>query len=97
MRNQKPDSGALFAAKSKKHEKSPDYSGNICINVQDLTKVERGPDGTLVFRINGWKRKMESGDVYLSLSIDRWVPKSESKPESKPTRRDDFPDEDIPF
>lgn len=82
------DSGALFAAKSKKHEKSPDYSGNVCININDLTKVEKNPDGTYTFKLNGWKRKMDSGDVYLSISIDRWIPKSERK---------DAPEENIPF
>jgi len=68
----KKDSGRLMASSSKKHEKSPDYWGEIAIDVTDLTKVER-QGNLLVFRLNGWKRKNQAGATYLSLSVDRYV------------------------
>jgi hypothetical protein len=79
------DSGRLMASQSKKHEKSPDYWGEIAINVKDLTKVEQ-KDGLMIFRLNGWKKKSKTGAVYLSIAVDRWLPKGEAQK-----------DEDIPF
>lgn len=86
------DSGRLMAASSKRHEKAPDYWGEIAINVNDLTKVERQGD-LFVFRLNGWKRKSQGGMTYLSLSVDRYV---EDKPTSTPKKKDDMED-DIPW
>ena len=83
----KKDSGRLMASMSKKHEKSPDYWGEIAIDVKDFTKVEKTPDGLFVFKLNGWKKRSKTGAAYLSLSVDRWVPKGSS---------DDIK-EDIPF
>jgi hypothetical protein len=79
------DSGRLMASQSKKHEKAPDYWGEIAINVKDLTKVEQ-KDGLMIFRLNGWKKKSKTGAVYLSIAVDRWLPKGEVQK-----------DEDIPF
>lgn len=88
------DSGRLMAATSKRHEKAPDYWGEIAIDVKDLTKVERQGD-LLVFKLNGWKRKSQGGMTYLSLSVDRYV---ENKPSAKPQKKvdDDF-ESDIPW
>lgn len=88
------DSGRLMAATSKRHEKAPDYWGEIAIDVKDLTKVERQGD-LLVFKLNGWKRKSQGGMTYLSLAVDRYV---ENKPNtsSKPKKKDDIED-DIPW
>jgi hypothetical protein len=81
----RPDSGRLMATQSKRSEKSPDYWGEIAINVNDLTKVEKTPEGLLVFKLNGWKKKTKAGTVFLSLSIDRYI---KEQPQE---------DEDIPF
>lgn len=89
------DSGRLMASKSKRHEKSPDYWGEIAIDVKDLTKVERQGD-LFVFKINGWKRKTQSGDTYLSLAIDRYVENRIEKPKPKKKADDDF-ESDIPW
>jgi hypothetical protein len=80
------DSGRLMASQSKKHEKAPDYWGEIAINVKDLTKVEQ-KDGLMIFRLNGWKKKSKTGAVYLSIAVDRWLPKGEAREK----------DEEIPF
>ena len=74
----KKDSGVLFSAKVKKHEKSPDFNGNISIDVNDLTAVEKG-DGFLTFKLSGWKKKDSNGNTYLSISVSRFVPKPRSK------------------
>ena len=86
------DSGRLMASQTKKHEKSPDYWGEIAINVKDLTKVEKQGD-LLIFRLNGWKRKAESGATYLSLSVDRYV---SDKPMKSVKKTQDIED-DIPW
>lgn len=80
------DSGRLLASTSKKHEKSPDYWGEIAIDIKDLTKVTTTKEGYLVFRLNGWKKKNRAGQTFLSISIDRWI---------KDAPKTD--DEDIPF
>jgi hypothetical protein len=82
MYEQRKDSGRLMASQTKKHEKSPDYWGEIAIDVKDLTKVEQ-VNGLLVFKINGWKRKTQAGATYLSLSIDRYVSDRAPKPVAK--------------
>jgi hypothetical protein len=91
MYEQRKDSGRLMASQTKKHEKSPDYWGEIAIDVKDLTKVEQ-VNGLLVFKINGWKRKTQAGATYLSLAIDRYV--SDRKPQ-KPAKKsfDDLEDD----
>jgi len=88
------DSGRLMAATSKRHEKAPDYFGEIAIDIKDLTKVEKQGD-LFVFRLNGWKRKSQSGMTYLSLSIDRYVENKPAKPQAK--KVDDGFDSDVPW
>jgi len=83
------DSGRLMAAQSKRSEKAPDYWGEIAIDVKDMTKVQV-QGGLYVFKINGWKRKTKTGTTYLSLAVDRYIPKGE-----EPQRHAD--DEDVPF
>lgn len=91
-----PDSGRLFATQTKNHEKSPDYFGEIAINVKDLTKVERNGD-LLIFKLNGWKKRAASGATYLSLAVDRWMPDSKpARPTARPTKKQDIED-DIPW
>lgn len=87
----KKDSGRLMASQSKKHEKSPDYWGDIAIDIKDMTKVSV-QNGLYIFKINGWKRKNKMGATYLSLSVDRYIPKTDNRPAPK---RDD--EEDVPF
>lgn len=81
------DSGRLMASTSKKHEKSPDYWGEIAIDVTDFTKVEQ-QGNLLVFKLNGWKRKNQAGATFLSLSVDRYVD-ARAKPVKKKSAFDD--------
>jgi len=89
---QKPDSGSLKATLSKAKDVSPDYWGDIHINMNDMTAV-KVENGLTVFKLSGWKRIDRNGKTYLSLSVNRWVPQEQQvTPEEH-----DFPDEDLPF
>jgi hypothetical protein len=88
----RPDSGILLASQSKKTEKSPDYYGEITVNLADMTKITK--DGNLyTIKLSGWKRRSKAGNTFLSLAVDRWIPKNSPAPQSS---KNDF-DEDVPF
>lgn len=89
----RPDSGTLNASASKRSEKSPDYFGEIAINIKDMTNV-RIEDGLHIIKLNGWKKQAKSGKTYLSLGVNRYVPEGQAT-QSAP--KNDIPDEDIPF
>jgi hypothetical protein len=93
---QRPDSGMLNASASKLSEKSPDYFGEIAINMKDMTNV-RIEDGLHILKLSGWKRVAKSGKTYLSLGINRYVPEGHAPVPTQHTPVDDFPDSDIPF
>jgi hypothetical protein len=90
----RPDSGTLNASASKRSEKSPDYFGEIAINMKDMTNV-RIEDGLHIVKLNGWKKTAKSGKTYLSLGVNRFVPESQAQAQQPPVN--DIPDEDIPF
>jgi len=89
---QKPDSGNLHATTSKLSEVSPDYFGEIAINLKDMTAV-RVEDGLTIFKLSGWKIKSPSGKTYLNIKLNRWVP--EDAPKTAPVK--DLPDDDLDF
>lgn len=91
----RPDSGRLLATQSKKHEKAPDYWGEIAINLKDLTKIEV-VNGLHIVKLSGWKRKTKTGTTYLSLGVDRYVPKT-SAPAPKGNSGFDDMNDDVPF
>jgi len=93
MNEYKPykDSGKLNASKSKKSDKSPDYWGDIAINLKDLSNV-KVVDGLHVFKLSGWKKVSKSGNTFLSIAIDR-KEYDDKQANSAPAT----PDEDIPF
>jgi hypothetical protein len=88
-----PDSGSLFATKSKKFPNSPDYFGNIAINLKDLTNIQT-VGGLTVVKISGWKKQSSSGKTYLSLNVDRYTPSQTS--DNKPQNRE-VDDSEVPF
>ena len=91
-----PDSGSLRSTTSKKGPKSPDYWGNIAINLKDMTnlKIE---DGLTVIKLSGWKKVGTDGKTYLSISVDRFVPEQQGGTRQATRQEDDFGDDDIPF
>lgn len=68
----RPNSGSLFTTKVKTTAESPDYKGDILIDVKSLD-VQK--DGTALIKISGWKKVAKlTGQKYLSLSVDQWKP-----------------------
>ena len=61
---EKPNTGVLFSSKAKKTEKSPDYFGDMLI---DLSAFQI-KDGKIAVRLGGWKRQSKTGSTYLSLA-----------------------------
>ena len=93
-----PDSGQLFATQSKKTPKSPDYFGNIALNMKDLTNIKT-EDGLTVVKLSGWKKVDKQGKTYLSISVDRFVPEQKTGGYTRQETRqeDNINDDDIPF
>ena len=94
---QKADTGRLMASESKRTQLSPDYYGEIAINLKDMANVEL-VDGLHIFKLSGWKKRSQAGKTYLSISIKRKVADSAAKPQpaAKSSGFDDM-DDDIPF
>ena len=60
----KPNFGSLHAVKVKKKPNSPDYSGDIVIDLRDFKIV----DNKITVALGGWKKVgKRSGKTYLSL------------------------------
>jgi hypothetical protein len=79
------NSGALFKAKERKHEKSPDLTGKINI-------------GGVEYWLSGWTKRNENNSLKV---ISLKVQAKDEKPQRAPATRqappsDDFGD-DIPF
>jgi len=92
-----PDSGSLRASSIKKGPKSPDYWGNIAINLKDLTNVHT-EDGLTIVKLSGWKKVDKQGKTYLSISVDRFVPEQRSGGSTRQEpRQEDVSDDDVPF
>lgn len=84
-----PDSGTLRASKTKKGAKSPDYFGDLAIDLKDLEGIQT-IDGLTCVRLSGWKKQDKSGNTFLSLSINRRQQDSDA-----PKRKHE--DDAIPF
>lgn len=85
----KKDSGRLLATQSKMKEQSPDYWGEIAIDMKNMTNV-RIENGLHIVKISGWKRKSKTtGTTYLSLAVNRFVAENAAPKQEN--------DDDIPF
>ena len=84
------DGGSLRSTQSKKTSTSPDYWGEIAINLKDMTNIQT-VDGLTVVKLSGWKKIGSDGKTYLSLAVNRFVPKSDEAPRAKDLPEDDFP------
>lgn len=88
----KPNTGILSPSKEKRMETSPDYYGNILIDVSKLELV----NGVGKIQLSGWKKKsLTTGAPYLSLSVSPF--KQPDKPAAKPAASFADMDDDIPF
>lgn len=91
-----PDSGSLRVTSSKKTPKSPDYWGNIAINLKDMTNIKL-EDGLTVIKLSGWKKVGKDGKTYLSVSVDRFVPEQKTAGYQPTRQEENFGDDDVPF
>lgn len=90
----RPDSGNLNSSSSKRTEKSPDYFGEIAINLNDMTNI-RIEDGLHIIKLSGWKKIAKSGKTYLSLGVKR--KEFEEQASAPPPAKQEISDDDIPF
>jgi hypothetical protein len=81
------NSGALFATKVKKNPKSPDYFGDVLL---DLKSLGIG-DGKVKLRLSGWKKETSKG-TFLALSVQPFQDQ-EAQPvhQAQPAQDDDIP------
>lgn len=89
------NSGTLFQNKVKKNPKSPDYQGDMTL---DLSALGIG-NGKAKLRIAGWKKTSAKGTVFLSLNISEFKEREEGGGYSRAPapRQQDDDDGDIPF
>ena len=87
----KPQTGALFANKVKKHPKAPDYQGDLVID----TRLMTSENGLIKIRLAGWKTQSKSGTTFLSLQVDTYKPKTQEQ--TQHTHSEEMNDDDIPF
>ena len=75
-----PNSGALFTNDKKVNEKSPDFNGDIQVEVsllQDLIKQAEG--GLVKIRLGGWRKQTSRGWM-LSLKVSTPMPPRVQRP-----------------
>jgi len=69
------NSGVLFAMGAKINPKSPDYQGDLYIDLNGMDVK----DGKVEIRIAGWKKQTKTGSTMLSLAVDRYKKKTANK------------------
>ena len=85
MEQEYPNSGSLFSTKVKKTAKSPDYFGDLLL---DLNTVTVRADNKVEIKLSGWKRESKAGKTYLSIAVNTYKPEE---------NRSQDPDDDVPF
>ena len=88
----KPQTGALFQNKVKKHPKAPDYQGDLLIDVRQMEEK----NWLIHIKLGGWKKTSSKGVVFLSLAVDTYKPRQQEGSSSRQPE-ETFPDHDIPF
>jgi hypothetical protein len=79
------NTGGLFVSTVRKTEKSPDYFGSIKVdrNYLKFLMEQTDADG-IEIKLGGWKRESKTGNKFISISVDTYVKKEESKPAEAP-------------
>ena len=79
------NTGGLFVSTVRKTEKSPDYFGSIKVDRNYLKfLMEQHDNDGIEIKLGGWKRESKTGNRFISLSVDTYVKKEESKPTESP-------------
>jgi uncharacterized protein (DUF736 family) len=63
----KPNTGAFFANKTKTNPKAPDYRGKLLLDLQTYDVV----NGQIVVELAGWKQTSKSGLTYLQVKAQK--------------------------
>jgi hypothetical protein len=75
------NTGGLFVSTIRNTEKSPDYFGSIKVDRTYLKFLMEQSDADGVeIKLGGWKRESKTGNRFISLSVDTYVKKEETKP-----------------
>lgn len=75
------NTGGLFVSTVRKTEKSPDYFGSIKVDRTYLKfLMEQSDADGIEIKLGGWKRESKTGNKFISISVDTYVKKEESKP-----------------
>lgn len=84
-----PNSGALFQNDKKVHERSPDFNGDVTLDVALLKELmEQAQDGMVKMRLSGWRKETSRG-WFVSLKASSFI--NNAKPAYNK------PEEDVPF
>ncbi|MEY4720071.1 MAG: hypothetical protein RL563_2689 [Pseudomonadota bacterium] len=87
MSNLYPNTGAIFPNDRKVHDRSPDFSGDLTMEVSLLQEMIKGADNGLVkIRLAGWRKETPRG---WFVSIKAGSPMVNSKP--MPASNEDVP------
>jgi len=79
------NTGGLFVSTVRKTEKSPDYFGSIKVDRTYLKfLMEQSDADGIEIKLGGWKRESKTGNKFISISVDTYVKKEESKPVEAP-------------
>lgn len=85
-----PNSGALFQNDRKIHEKSPDFQGDVSVEVSLLKDmIAQSDNGLVKLRLGGWRKESSRG-WFVSLKVSTPLP-----PKAAPVVTND--DSDVPF
>ena len=87
------NSGTLFQNKVKKNPKSPDYQGDMLL---DLSALGIG-NGKAKLRIAGWKKTSSKGTTFLSLNISEFKEREEGGYPKAQAPRPQYDDENEPY
>ena len=79
------NTGGLFVSTIRKTDKSPDYFGSIKVDRSYLKFLMEQTDADgIEIKLGGWKKESKTGNRFISLSVDTYVKKEESKPIEAP-------------
>ena len=98
MSNKYPNSGVLFHARNRIHQKSPDLNGDISLDRSLLRQMMDETDEDFIkIRLSGWVKQGSSGE-FFSLKVNTYK-KPEEQAQAAPAQRQMPPadDSDIPF
>lgn len=96
--------GNMFEVRDKKHDKYPDWRGDVTLTAEMVEKIAKGQGGELKLSIAGWYRESPRAGQYLSMKLEfPMAPREpgnapQQKPQGykKPQEQEDLDDE-IPF